>query len=194
MPYTLTEAKRKKYLSFIHLQKAKAHLDDEAYVTILYSCAAVDSAAKITTVQQFETVITALNNVLTAQGQAPLGDRAYVPHAASFLHAVKDPHPHVFKIAELDRIAAALKSVDRGFIYQRRHSRAAKAHAEAAYFVDISAAFDAVFVVRKPDENAPIKASRAQQRVVDQIYFVSRADYHHAAIFLKSVHLGQQLI
>ena len=89
MPYTLTEAKRKKYLSLIHLQKAKAHLDDETYVTILYSYASVDSAAKITTIQQFEAVVTALNQVLITQGQAPQGDRAYVPHASTFLNAVK---------------------------------------------------------------------------------------------------------
>ena len=89
MPYTLTEAKRKKYLSLIHLQKAKAHLDDEEYVTVLYSCASVDSAAKIMTIQQFEAVITALNKLLAAQGHSPLGDRAYVPHASTFLNAVK---------------------------------------------------------------------------------------------------------
>ena len=89
MPYTLTEAKRKKYLSLIHLQKAKAHLDDETYVTILYSYAAVDSAAKITTIQQFEAVITALNKLLAAQGHSPLGDRNYIPHSSAFLNAVK---------------------------------------------------------------------------------------------------------
>ncbi|MGP1489950.1 MAG: hypothetical protein ACTTI6_02595 [Treponema sp.] len=89
MPYTLTEAKRKKYLSLIHLQKAKAHLDDELYVTLLYSCASVDSAAKITTIQQFEAVVTALNKLLAAQGQSPLGDRNYIPHSSAFLHTVK---------------------------------------------------------------------------------------------------------
>ena len=89
MPYTLTEAKRKKYLSLIHLQKAKAHLDDEEYVTVLYSCASVDSAAKIMTIQQFEAVITALNKLLAAQGQSPLGDQNYIPHSSSFLHTVK---------------------------------------------------------------------------------------------------------
>lgn len=111
MPYTLTEAKRKKYLSLIHLQKAKAHLDDEAYVTILYSCAAVDSAAKITTVQQFEAVITALNNILTAQGQAPLGDRAYVPHAASLLHAIKVRACRILGISWEQRLAGYLKKI-----------------------------------------------------------------------------------
>ena len=89
MPYTLTEAKRKKYLSLIHLQKAKAHLDDEEHVTVLYSCASVDSAAKIMTIQQFEAVITALNKLLAAQGQSPLGDQNYIPHSSAFLNAVK---------------------------------------------------------------------------------------------------------
>lgn len=109
MPYTLTEAKRKKYLSLIHLQKAKAHLDDEAYVTILYSCAAVDSAAKITTVQQFEAVVTALNKVLIAQGQAPQGDRAYVPHASAFLNAVKARACRILGISWEQRLAGYLK-------------------------------------------------------------------------------------
>ena len=89
MSYRLTEAKRKKYLSLIHLQKAKAPLDDELYVTLLYSCASVDSAAKITTIQQFEAVVTALNQVLITQGQAPQGDRNYIPHGSVFLNAVK---------------------------------------------------------------------------------------------------------
>ena len=111
MPYTLTEAKRKKYLSLIHIQKAKAHLDDEEYVTILYSCAAVDSAAKITTMQQFEAVVTALNRVLIAQGQAPQGDRNYIPHSSAFLNAVKVRACRILGPMWEQRLAGYLKKI-----------------------------------------------------------------------------------
>ena len=111
MPYTLTEAKRKKYLSLIHLQKAKAHLDDEEYVTVLYSCASVDSAAKIMTIQQFEAVITALNKLLAAQGQSPLGDQNYIPHSSAFLNAVKVRACRILGPMWEQRLAGYLKKI-----------------------------------------------------------------------------------
>lgn len=123
MPYTLTEAKRKKYLSLIHLQKAKAHLDDELYVTLLYSCAAVDSAAKITTVQQFEAVITALNNILTAQGQSPLGDRNYIPHSSSFLHTVKVRACRILGIMWEQRLTGYLKKIGQSRLEECSHTQ-----------------------------------------------------------------------
>ena len=111
MPYTLTEAKRKKYLSLIHLQKAKAHLDDELYVTLLYSCASVDSAAKITTIQQFEAVVTALNKLLAAQGQSLLGDRNYISHSSVFLNAVKVRACRILGIMWEQRLTGYLKKI-----------------------------------------------------------------------------------
>lgn len=121
MPYTLTEAKRKKYLSLIHLQKAKAHLDDELYVTLLYSCASVDSAAKITTIQQFEAVVTALNKLLAAQGHSPLGDRNYIPHGSVFLNAVKVRACRILGIMWEQRLTGYLKKIGQSQLEECSH-------------------------------------------------------------------------
>ena len=123
MPYTLTEAKRKKYLSLIHLQKAKAHLDDELYVTMLYSCASVDSAAKITTIQQFEALVTALNKVLAAQGQSPLGDRNYIPHSSAFLNAVKLRACRILGPMWEQRLTGYLKKIGQSQLEECSHTQ-----------------------------------------------------------------------
>lgn len=86
----LTESGRKKMLALIHLQKTKAAISDEVYVTILYNNAGVDSAANIYSLKQFKAVINALNKVLIAQGQSPLGNEGnYNPNEQRFLNAVR---------------------------------------------------------------------------------------------------------
>ena len=86
----ITEASRKKMLALIHLQKTKSALSDEVYVTILYNNAGVDSAAKMDSLKQFKAVINALNKVLIAQGQQPLGNsNNYTPKDLRFLAAVR---------------------------------------------------------------------------------------------------------
>ena len=60
----------------IHTQKARAGIDDEAYCCILMGAANVRSSLDPRTITQFSAVITALNNLLLAQGQAPLGESA----------------------------------------------------------------------------------------------------------------------
>lgn len=86
----ITEASRKKMLALIHVQKAQSAIPDEVYVTILYNNAGVDSAAKMDSLKQFKAVINALNKVLIAQGQQPLGNgNNYTPEGQRFLAAVR---------------------------------------------------------------------------------------------------------
>ena len=90
MNTVLTGASRKKMLALIHLQKANAAISDEVYVTILYNNAGVDSAAAMDSLKQFKAVINALNKVLIAQGQSPLGNEGnYNPREQRFLNAVR---------------------------------------------------------------------------------------------------------
>lgn len=90
MHTAITEASRKKMIALIHLQKAKAAISDEVYVTILYNNAGVDSAAAMDSLKQFKAVINALNKVLIAQGQTPLGNTGnYNLNEQRFLNAVR---------------------------------------------------------------------------------------------------------
>ena len=90
MQTIITETSRKKMLALIHLQKTKAAISDEVYVTILYNNAGVDSAAAMDNLKQFKSVINALNKVLIAQGQNPLGNAGnYNPREQRFLNAVR---------------------------------------------------------------------------------------------------------
>ena len=72
----MTELQKKKMIKLIHTQKTRAGIDDEAYCCILMGAANVQSSLDLQTVTQFSAVIAALNNLLVAQGQAPLGGSA----------------------------------------------------------------------------------------------------------------------
>jgi len=69
----MTEIQKKKMIKLIHTQKTRAGIDDEAYCCILMGAANVQSSRDLQTVPQFSAVITALNNLLIAQGKTPLG-------------------------------------------------------------------------------------------------------------------------
>jgi hypothetical protein len=69
----VTEAQKKKMIKLIHTQKTKIGIDDETYCIILMESANVQSSLHMETMTQFSAVITALNNLLIAQGKQPLG-------------------------------------------------------------------------------------------------------------------------
>jgi len=69
----MTELQKKKMIKLIHTQKTRAGIDDEAYCCILMGSAGVQSSLDMQTEKQFKSVIKALNNLLAAQGKAPLG-------------------------------------------------------------------------------------------------------------------------
>ncbi|MDR0301523.1 MAG: hypothetical protein LBI04_04320 [Treponema sp.] len=76
----MTEAQKKKMIKLIHTQKTRAEIDDETYCCILMGAANVQSSLQLQTITQFSAVITALNNLLTAQGKTPLhGPTQFVP-------------------------------------------------------------------------------------------------------------------
>jgi hypothetical protein len=68
----MTEIQKKKMIKLIHTQKTRAEIDDETYCCILMGAANVQSSLQLQTIMQFSAVITALNNLLTAQGKTPL--------------------------------------------------------------------------------------------------------------------------
>jgi len=68
----MTEIQKKKMIKLIHTQKTRADIDDEAYCSILMGAANVQSSLDMQTIGQFNAVITALNNLLIAQGKQPL--------------------------------------------------------------------------------------------------------------------------
>lgn len=72
----MTEIQKKKMIKLIHTQKTRAEIDDETYRMILMSAANVQSSLGMKTMGQFKAVITALNNLLSAQGKAPLNGSA----------------------------------------------------------------------------------------------------------------------
>jgi len=69
----MTEIQKQKMIKLIHTQKTRAGIDDETYRLILFETADVKSTLDMQTPSQFNNVITALNNLLTAQKQQPLG-------------------------------------------------------------------------------------------------------------------------
>jgi len=69
----MTEIQKKKMIKLIHTQKTRADIDDETYCCILMGAADVQSSLDLQTMTQFSAVITALNNLLVAQGKTPLG-------------------------------------------------------------------------------------------------------------------------
>lgn len=69
----MTESQIKKMIKLIHTQKTRAGIDDETYCCILMGAANVQSSLYIETLTQFNSVITALNNLLKAQGKPTLG-------------------------------------------------------------------------------------------------------------------------
>ena len=69
----MTEIQKKKMIKLIHTQKTHAGIDDETYCCILMESADVHSSLDMQTMTQFSAVITALNNLLIAQGKTPLG-------------------------------------------------------------------------------------------------------------------------
>jgi hypothetical protein len=62
-----------KELARIHAMKKEAGLPDDAYRILLSGAAGVESAKDIATPVQYNRVITALSNVLMAQGKIPFG-------------------------------------------------------------------------------------------------------------------------
>ena len=62
-----------KELARIHSMKRDAELSDEDYRLLLSGAAGVDSAKNIKTPDQYYRVITALSNLLMAQGKIPFG-------------------------------------------------------------------------------------------------------------------------
>ena len=69
----MTEIQKQKMIKLIHTQKTRAGIDDETYCLILMEAANVQSSLHMETLKQFNAVITALNNLLIAQGKTPLG-------------------------------------------------------------------------------------------------------------------------
>jgi len=69
----MTEIQKKKMIKLIHTQKTRAGIDDKTYCYILMGAANVQSSLYLQTATQFSAVITALNNLLVAQGKTPLG-------------------------------------------------------------------------------------------------------------------------
>jgi len=69
----VTEIQKQKMIKLIHTQKTRAGIDDETYCVILMEAADVQSSLHMETLKQFNAVITALNNLLIAQGKTPLG-------------------------------------------------------------------------------------------------------------------------
>jgi len=69
----MTEIQKQKMIKLIHTQKTRAGIDDETYCVILMEAADVQSSLHMETIKQFNAVITALNNLLVAQGKTPLG-------------------------------------------------------------------------------------------------------------------------
>jgi len=69
----MTEIQKQKMIKLIHTQKTRAGIDDETYCVILMEAADVQSSLHMETLKQFNAVITALNNLLIAQGKTPLG-------------------------------------------------------------------------------------------------------------------------
>jgi len=69
----MTEIQKQKMIKLIHTQKTRAGIDDETYCVILMEAADVQSSLYMKTLTQFNAVITALNNLLIAQGKTPLG-------------------------------------------------------------------------------------------------------------------------
>ena len=69
----MTEIQKQKMIKLIHTQKTRAGIDDETYCVILMEAADVQSSLYMQTLTQFNAVITALNNLLIAQGKSPLG-------------------------------------------------------------------------------------------------------------------------
>jgi len=67
----MTELQKKKMIKLIHTQKTRTGIDDETYCYILMGAADVQSCLDIRTITQFNAIITALNNLLIAQGQTP---------------------------------------------------------------------------------------------------------------------------
>jgi hypothetical protein len=69
----MTEIQKQKMIKLIHTQKTRSGIDDETYCLILMEAADVQSSLDMQTITQFSAVITALNNLLIAQGKTPLG-------------------------------------------------------------------------------------------------------------------------
>jgi len=69
----MTEIQKQKMIKLIHTQKTRSGIDDETYCVILMEAADVQSSLHMKTLKQFNAVITALNNLLVAQGKTPLG-------------------------------------------------------------------------------------------------------------------------
>jgi hypothetical protein len=76
----MTEIQKQKMIKLIHTQKTRAGIDDETYCCILMGAANVQSSLDLKTLSQFSAVITALNNLLIAQGKTPLGGSAQAVH------------------------------------------------------------------------------------------------------------------
>jgi len=74
----MTDLQKKKMIKLIHTQKTRAGIDDETYCLILMEAADVQSSLDMQTMTQFSAVITALNNLLIAQGKTPLGGSVQV--------------------------------------------------------------------------------------------------------------------
>lgn len=72
----MTETQKQKMIKLIHTQKTLAGIDDETYCCVLMGEANVQSSLHMQTLSQFSAVITALNNLLIAQGKTPLGGSA----------------------------------------------------------------------------------------------------------------------
>lgn len=87
MKTSINETSRKKCLALIHMQKAKANLTDDEYMSFLIGNVGVDSATKIKTQKQFQLVINGLNKILVTKGLKPLGNRFSKDKA--FLSAVR---------------------------------------------------------------------------------------------------------
>jgi hypothetical protein len=90
----MTEAQKKKMIKLIHTQKTRAGIDDETYCCILMGAANVQSSLHLETFSQFSAVITALNNLLAAQGKTPLGGSA--GPAPREVHALKKRAERIF--------------------------------------------------------------------------------------------------
>ncbi|MEL3903749.1 MAG: hypothetical protein P1P63_01330 [Treponemataceae bacterium] len=112
MKTTINETSRKKCLALIHMQKAKAALTDDEYLSILLDHAGVDSASKIENIKQFKTVINVLNKILISKGLEPLGNQGnYNPKELQFLNAVRAKANTVLGFRNGKRLSGFLKKI-----------------------------------------------------------------------------------
>jgi hypothetical protein len=96
-----------KELARIHSMKKEAELTDEDYRLLLSGAAEVESAKDIATPDQYYRVITALSNLLMAQGKIPFGKSG----KQTFRDAVTAKALRVLGVARQTRLSGYLRKM-----------------------------------------------------------------------------------